>query len=106
MREVRSGALVVLFFLLPQLTIAQQGTWTATGAASPQAAETDAADPLLKIEDQTVRERVRVSVGGAQIRVRLSNEYGATPLLIGAVTVAVPIGSESVRPSSLHTVTF
>jgi lysophospholipase L1-like esterase len=106
MREVRSGALVVLFFLLPQLTIAQQGTWTATWAASPQAAESDAADPLLKIEDQTVRERVRVSIGGAQIRVRLSNEYGATPLLIGAATVAAPIGSESVRPSSLHTVTF
>jgi lysophospholipase L1-like esterase len=53
-----------------------------------------------------VRERVRVSIGGAQIRIRLSNEYGSTPLLIGSVTVATPSDPASVRRGSIHTVTF
>jgi lysophospholipase L1-like esterase len=63
-------------------------------------------EPLLHIEDQTVRERVRVSAGGAQIRIRLSNEYGASPLQIGAVTVAAPTDATSVKPESIRTVTF
>jgi lysophospholipase L1-like esterase len=63
-------------------------------------------DPLLKIANQTVRERVRISIGGTQIRIRLSNEYGSTPLLVGSLTVAVPVNPGSIRPKSLQTVTF
>lgn len=61
-------------------------TWIATWAASPQPVDPTLDRPLLKLEDQTVRERVRVSIGGEQIRLRLTNEYGTTPLVIGAVT--------------------
>ena len=73
--------------------------WVATWAASPQSS---APDP----NDQTVRERVRVSVGGPQLRIRLSNEYGTTPLTVGATTVAFPNDPASVKPASLQTVTF
>jgi lysophospholipase L1-like esterase len=66
----------------------------------------DPDEPLLKIEDQTVRERVRVSIGGAQIRIRLSNEFGSTPLLIGSATVAVPADPAGVKPGSIQAVTF
>jgi lysophospholipase L1-like esterase len=86
--------------------VALQNAWIATWAASPQSAGPSSKEPLLKIEDQTVRERVRISIGGAQIRIRLSNEYGSAPLLIGAATVAAPIDPASVRPSSIQSVTF
>src|SRR4029077_18802189 len=66
----------------------------------------DPQEPLLNIEDQTVRERVRVSIGGAQICLRLSNEYGSAPLLIGSATVAVPNDSTSIRPGPIQAVTF
>jgi lysophospholipase L1-like esterase len=88
------------------LAIAQQNTWVPSWATSPQAADPSPDDPLLKITNQTVRERVRLSVGGDRICIRLSNEYGSTPLSIGAVTVGVPIAAESVRPGSFHEVTF
>lgn len=70
------------------------------------AADPDPAEPLLKIDGQTVRERARVSIGGSRICIRLTNEYGSTPLLIGSVTVATPIDSASVKAGSIRTVTF
>jgi lysophospholipase L1-like esterase len=106
MRGLKNSGLVCLLLLFTGLAGAQQNTWIATWAASPQAADPSPDDPLVKIADQTVRERVRISIGGTQIRIRLSNEYGSTPLLVGSVTVAVPVSPETVRTKSLQTVTF
>jgi lysophospholipase L1-like esterase len=61
--------------------------WVATWTASPQSVTLDPTEPLLKIEDQTVRERVRVSTGGEKISVRFSNESSKEPLVIGAATL-------------------
>ena len=40
--------------------------------------------------NQTVRQLSRISIGGSRIRVVLSNEYGQTPVAIGAARVALP----------------
>lgn len=40
--------------------------------------------------NQTVREKVRVSLGGDRLRIVLSNEYGKSPLAIGSVHIALP----------------
>jgi lysophospholipase L1-like esterase len=106
MRELRNCALVCFLLLVPQLAAAQRNGWVATWAASPQSAAPNPKQPLLNIEDQTVRERVRVSIGGTQVCIRLSNEYGSAPLLIGAATVAVSNDATSVKPGSIQTVTF
>jgi lysophospholipase L1-like esterase len=106
MRDARNFAIICCLLFVPQRAAAQANAWIATWAASPQPVDADPDEPLLKIEDQTVRERVRVSIGGAQIRIRLSNEYGSTPLLIGSVTVATPSDPASIRPGSIHTITF
>ena len=110
MRELRNCALVCFLLFIPQLAgaprNAPRNAWIATWAASPEPADPDPNKPLLSIEDQTVRERVRVSIGGAQICIRLSNEYGSAPLLIGSATVAMPSDPASVRPGSIQTVTF
>ena len=98
--------IVPLLVLVPELVTASPNAWIASWAASPQAGSPNPNEPLLSIEDQTVRERVRVSIGGPRICVRLSNEYGSTPLLIGSATVAAPIDPTSVRPGSILTVTF
>jgi lysophospholipase L1-like esterase len=102
---IRLLVLACLLLAVPGLTEAGSG-WVATWAASPQAVKPGGNRPLLQIDDQTVRERVRVSVGGDRICVRLSNEHGATPLLVGSVTVAAPADAASVKPASVQTVTF
>ena len=106
MNALRNCAFACFLLFAPLTNAAQSNAWIATWAASPQAAAPDRDEPLLNIEDQTVRERVRVSIGGAQLRIRLSNEYGSAPLLIGAATVAVPDDPASVKPGSIQAVTF
>jgi lysophospholipase L1-like esterase len=106
MNALRNLAVVCLLIFVPQPAAAQRNAWIATWAASPQPSAPDPQEPLLNIEDQTVRERVRVSIGGAQICLRLSNEYGSAPLLIGSATVAVPNDSTSIRPGTIQAVTF
>jgi lysophospholipase L1-like esterase len=107
--RMKSGWILALcgFLLLgPRLVAGQRDAWVATWAASPEPAPADPDEPLLNIENQTVRERVRVSVGGPKIRLRLSNEFGSAPLLIGSVTVALPNGPAGIQSASVRTVTF
>jgi lysophospholipase L1-like esterase len=59
--------------------------WIATWAAVPTTIPPTAPRVL---EDQTVRQTVHLSVGGDQLRIRLTNEFGDTPLRIGEVRVA------------------
>jgi lysophospholipase L1-like esterase len=106
MNALQNLAVVCLLFLVPQPAAAPRNAWIATWAASPQPSAPDPQEPLLNIEDQTVRERLRVSIAGAQICLRLSNEYGSAPLLIGSATVAVPNDSTSIRPGTIQAVTF
>ncbi len=52
--------------------------WVGTWTAAPAPAEAGA------ISNQTLRMNPRVSIGGDRVRVRISNAYGARPLLVGA----------------------
>jgi len=106
MKSVGILALCAFLLLVPRLVAGQRDAWVATWAASPEPADADASEPLLNIENQTVRERARVSVGGPQIRLRLSNEFGFPPLLIGSVTVALPNGPAGIQSASVRTLTF
>src|SRR3954471_19069014 len=63
------------------------GEWVGTWSASPQAT-----DIPIQINGQTVRQIVHTSVGGEAVRVRVSNAYGTSPLLIGAGHVALSAG--------------
>ena len=96
----------LLFVPALQSAPAQRDAWMATWTASPERADPDPNQPILNLQDQTVRERVRISVGGPRIRIRLSNEYGSAPLVLGSVTVAVPGEPASVKPGSIQNVTF
>jgi lysophospholipase L1-like esterase len=57
-------------------------------------------------ENQTVRHIVHVSVGGRRVRVRLSNVFGAQPLVVGAVHVALRDSGAAIVPSSDRGLTF
>jgi lysophospholipase L1-like esterase len=105
MRDLLKGVLVCTLVLVSHFAEAST-TWITTWTASPEWADPDPNQPLLNIDDQTVRERVRLSIGGTRLRVQFSNEYGTAPLRIGASTVALPNDPEGVKPASIHTLTF
>jgi lysophospholipase L1-like esterase len=106
LRATTRVAAIGLFAFSTHVLSAQTGTWIASWAASPEKADPNPKDPMLKLQDQTVRERVQLSVGGSKIRLRLSNEFGTTPLQVNAVTVAIPVDSTSVRHDSIRSVMF
>ena len=106
MNTLRRRVLICSLLLVNPVAAAQLESWVATWAASPEPADTDPNQPILNLQDQTVRERVRISVGGSRLRIRLTNEYGSSPVLVGSVTVAVPKDPASVRSGSIRAVTF
>ncbi|MGW1224271.1 SGNH/GDSL hydrolase family protein [Streptomyces sp. NPDC002530] len=59
------------------------GTWATTPTGRP-------ASDTTVFEDQTIRQVVHLSLGGGRVRLRLSNEFGDRPLVIGQVRVARP----------------
>jgi lysophospholipase L1-like esterase len=79
--------------------------WVGTWGASPQQPVT-AFGSAPSFLNQTIREIVRISVGGGRLRVRLSNEFGAQPLQIGAAHVGISAGGSSVQPGSDRVLTF
>ncbi len=71
-------------------------TWTATLEGGPP--QPGRPNPLATVKNQTVRIPVTISVGGPRLRLKLSNEYGSKPLVIGAASVAVANADGTVRP--------
>jgi len=62
--------------------------WVGTWSGAPQLTET-ANLPPASLTNATLRQIVHVSVGGSQVRVRFSNEFGNGPVTINAAHVAV-----------------
>jgi lysophospholipase L1-like esterase len=81
----------------------EQGTrvqsW-AVGHIAPLPAAT------AQYNNQTLREIVRTSVGGDQVRVRIANTFGTAQLVIGAAHVAVSSSGASIVPSTNRVLTF
>ncbi|SFU54537.1 Lysophospholipase L1 [Polaromonas sp. YR568] len=71
---------------------ADTGVWTPSWTASPQPIwGSSFVLPLglpATLQDQTVRQTVRASVGGSRVRIVLSNEYGSQALQVGAAHIA------------------
>lgn len=105
-----TGALIALLlsFAVTASSVYAQAPqkWIATWAASPMAATPGPEGPLPEVNGQTIRERMRVSLGGSQLRVRITNEFGEQPLNIGSVTVAMPKDAASVDAKTITQVTF
>ncbi len=93
---------------LPLAAIAQTGTWVGSWGASPlpPSPATQRFPATPGFANQTIRQIVRLSAGGDRVRLRLTNEYGAQPLRIGAARVGVADGTGALVKGSEHVVTF
>ena len=78
-----------------------EGHWVGTWSASPQAV----AAPI-HINGQTVRQIVHTSLGGDRVRVRFSNAYGTSALVISSAHVALNTGGASISQRTDRILTF
>lgn len=83
------------------------GTWETSPAGLPTVLELgDDLLPAVITTKGTVRYRIRISLGGARLRLRFSNEYGKTALRIAAAAVATAGDGLDEIPGSSMPVTF
>lgn len=106
---VRQLLIAAVLIQSVSVSIAQgdDSRWVATWGASPFAFRSfNNAPQPGPYKNQTIRQVVRISVGGDQLRVRFSNEIGTTPLTIGAASVAVAGSEASIKSGTLKKLTF
>lgn len=101
------------------------GTWACAPMADfvppprpPAAATTPAANPTNtaparpafppppNFTDATLRQIVHVSIGGSQVRVRFSNAFGTSPLVITSAHIALPAKDGAIDPSTDKALSF
>jgi lysophospholipase L1-like esterase len=97
-------------------TATKSYAWVASWASMPQLTEPHNMPPApytqdnLVLADATLRQTIRVTVGGPRIRLRLSNAFGGAPLPITSAAVALPAegraGVSGIEPGSSRPVTF
>jgi lysophospholipase L1-like esterase len=88
----------------------EPGNWIGTWSASPQPVwapgflfPTNIPETL---RDKTFRQSARISVGGSRVRIVLSNEFGASPVVIGEARVALAGTGAATLEGSDRAITF
>ena len=87
---------------------ADDNGWVRTWSAAPQAPDAGlgSLDDVPPFADVTLRQVVRISSGGRRVRVRLTNEYGTSPLTVGAAQVGLAAAGGAVEEGSARVLTF
>lgn len=94
--------------LLPGAASAKTTEWVGSWATAAQPAQgRDALDPQA-LPNATLRQVVHLSLGGARLRLRLSNAFGTAPLHLDSIRVARALqpGTARIDPSTDTAVLF
>jgi lysophospholipase L1-like esterase len=70
--------------------------WVGSWEAPPQLTEPRNLPPAPGLSASTLRQVMHLSAGGTHLRMRFSNEFGATPMRIASVRVARSLGADSI----------
>jgi lysophospholipase L1-like esterase len=86
----------------------QSPNWVGSWASSQQIPEPRNTIPSESLHNVTLRQIVRLSIGGSEIRVRISNAFGTSPLHCVALHVARSLSAATSRidPGSDRALTF
>ena len=86
---------------------AESNIWVGTWGCAPYAAAQHTA-PAPYLANNTVRQIVRVSIGGDTLRVRFSNRTSANPVTMNKVNIAVSttVGGSTIDASTLTALSF
>ena len=105
---MKSLPILVALLLAMPAAAATPDHWVASWGSAQQVPEPHNLLPAADMQDATLRQVVRLSVGGTRLRVRFSNAFGTEALVIDAAHVARSADKASARivPGSDRTLTF
>ena len=96
---------IFLFLCFGSLSFAQT-KWVGTWSTAPQLVETQNNPPPPGLSNNTIRQIMKVSLGGDTIRVRFSNEFSTSPVTINEAHIAVSTGLDTIITSTDKTIFF
>jgi lysophospholipase L1-like esterase len=80
--------------------------WVGTWSTGLQLVETRNNPPIPGLTDNSLRQVVRVSIGGETLRVKLSNEFSKSPVTMHSVQIAASVGGNLINKSTNISLTF
>jgi lysophospholipase L1-like esterase len=80
--------------------------WIVTWGTAQQLTEPHNLPPAPGLQDNTLRQIIHVSVGGERIRLKFSNAFTNTPVVMDSVTVAYSTGKGSIDDWNIMELTF
>ena len=106
------SATVLTCILISTLSLSgQQGSgtakkWVATWSTGPQLVETRNNPPSPGLTNNSLRQVVRVSIGGETMKVKFSNEFSKSPVTMLSVQVAASAGGNAIDMATNKSLTF
>ena len=79
---------------------ASEEIWVGTWTTAPQLVEPGNMPPAPGLANNSLRQVVRVSIGGDTLRVKFSNEFGTGPVTMNAVHIAASAGGSTIALST------
>ena len=80
--------------------------WVGTWSTAPQLVEPGNMPPAPGLNNNTLRQVVRVSIGGDSLRIRFSNEFSKHPVTMKSVRIAVSTGGNTIDAKSEKEIRF
>lgn len=80
--------------------------WVGTWATAPQLVEPGNMPPAPGLNNNSLRQVVRVSIGGNSIRVKFSNEFSSSPVTMKSVQIAVSTGGHTINVATNKNLKF
>ena len=100
------GVLMCSFNLSGYATSDVSKIWVGTWSTAPQLVEPGNMPPSPGFNNNTLRQVVRVSIGGDSLRIRFSNVFSNNTVTMKAVKVAVSIGGSGIDDSTIKELKF
>ena len=110
---IRAALIVLLFLIFSNACHSGQNTaqsgitkWVGTWGTAQQPVEPHNMPPLPGLSNNTLRQIVRVSIGGDRLRVRFSNEFSSAPVIIKDAYIAASAGGSSIDTDTDRALAF
>ena len=104
--RIAGFVLLILSLFCTAHVAAAKDCWIGTWVSAQQLTEPRNLPPAPGLSNNTLRQVVRVTLGGSKLRVQLSNTYGSSPVTINAAHLAVSRGASAIDPATDRALTF
>lgn len=99
-------SVLLISLLLQTGSVHAKTHWVGTWATAPQLVETHNNPPQPGLTNNSLRQVVRVSIGGKTMRVKFSNEHSKSPVTLKSAQIAASKGGSAIDLKTNKSLTF